>query len=211
MGSPGVDYDRIYQMFECLSEVTGSGSGEVAFCFGRKDPQVAITAWRFLEAGSVGTILFTGGIGKDSGDLQVPEAEYLASVARSLGVEDECLLVEPKATNGGENVRFGLAMIQERDPQLMKLPMVVVAHATSLRRLGALMEHIALTEFGGLPLDLSLEPTIYPFNPLDKRDQQEAVAEILRLADWPAKGWLQPQPDLPVELVEYARQIQPFL
>ena len=47
--------------------------------------------------------------------------------------------------------------------------------------------------------------TNYPFDAHKPLDQREAVAELLRVADWPAiYGWNAAE-DLPQDLVDYAR------
>lgn len=62
-------------------------------------------------------ILFTGGIAHTNDLLatswDMPEAEKFAEVARKKGVPSEHILIEHKATNTGENIRFAYDLLQQ--------------------------------------------------------------------------------------------------
>jgi hypothetical protein len=49
------------------------------------------------------------------------------------------------------------------------------------------------------------KPTAYRFDAENPSDRAEAAAELLRLADWPAKNWIGLQADLPLNLVDFVR------
>jgi uncharacterized SAM-binding protein YcdF (DUF218 family) len=174
-----------------------------AIVFGRKDPRLAIAAADLYYREKVEHIVVTGGVGKDSGDLKVPEAEYLAAHLRAVEVQSSKIAVEPSARNGGENCRFSMALLSESLPT----DIVLVCHATSGRRVLELFKFEAQKfGFGG---NLQLVVTGYPFDQTNQRDQEEVCAEILRLADWPGKSFL--ASDLappPAEMVAFARAFQ---
>lgn len=181
--------------------------------FGRKDTLVADAAGELLTAQTLPWVVITGGVGKDSGDLQVPEAEYLGNHLKSRGISDGRIYIEPNATNGGENVRFSFALIQER--MLPHVDLTAIAHATSLRRLAAMMTTEASNDPNFRLIAVNRAPSAHPFDGENPADQREAVDELLRLADWPNKTnadgspWLLPQPELErpelIDLVAYAR------
>lgn len=151
-------------------------------------------------------MIITGGVGKDSGDLAIPEAEYLAQeIWRE---RDESGLVVPptyldtEATNGGENTRNSLTIIDEN--QLDIIPgLTTVAHATSSRRLAETMKHSAHKK--GVAVDVYRRASDYQFEAANPSDQKEARDELLRLANWPGKDFLLPQTDLPQNLVDFAQ------
>jgi uncharacterized SAM-binding protein YcdF (DUF218 family) len=65
-------------------------------------------------------LIFSGGLGTITKNLwSEPEAELFASVARSMGVPAEHIIVETRSTNTGENVRFTRKLLGERglDPE----------------------------------------------------------------------------------------------
>ena len=117
---------------------------------------------------------------------------------------EKIIYLESLATNGGENSRFSLDKIVEEN--LSHEEIILLSHATSLRRLDAVMKFTAKEK--GFESRFQRAGTDYFFNPNNLLDQKESIAELLRIADWPAKGWCVPQDDLPEDLVQYARDIK---
>jgi uncharacterized SAM-binding protein YcdF (DUF218 family) len=208
-----IEVNKINSMYGYLSAPDGPMDGDGAFVFGRKDLLLVDSLKNVMvPEEKVGYALITGGVGKDSGDLALPavqlsEAAYLSVHAEAAGIPFGKLLVEQKAKNGGENARLGIAMIEVDERKLAHDSLLVISHATSLRRLKATLE-LEATRAGFQVNRYSSIPTNYPFNAENPADQIEAVQEILRIANWPAKGWLQIQEDLPAELVEYAEEAE---
>ena len=58
-------------------------------------------------------LLFSGGMGRFTGEWAVPEAELFAEEAMKKGVPGDCILIENKSTNTGENVRFSRAVLEK--------------------------------------------------------------------------------------------------
>jgi hypothetical protein len=198
-------YSEIYDYLsapELPSEATGS------IVFGRKDPLVAHKYVDLSEQGLVKWGVITGGIGKDSGDLQVPEAEYLAQEAEKYAALTDAELpptfLEIQATNGGENARNSLDVI--RRGKLGHNVLLAVAHGTSLRRLAHMLDHAA-TKRNETIDTIYRAPSEYDFNASNPADQEEALAEMKRLMDWPEKDWLLPKAnaELPEDLVDFVQ------
>lgn len=168
---------------------------DLAFVFGRKDPRLAGLATDLYLKGCVKRVLFTGGVRKDSGDLKVSEAMYLAEIAKGNGVHQEDILVEAYATNGGENSRFGMASIKASGITHERI--ILIAYPASLVRLWA--AHLVEAQKIGFEAEYQL--CSFPMTlPLEDMDVDELIAEFRRLMDWPAKGWAI-QLDLPPNLV----------
>lgn len=200
---------KIKEIYDYLSaESVPLTYAQGAFIFCRWDPLVAEKASEIYHKGLVNYLMFTGGIGKDSGflkKLELPEAKFQAALANIIKrVPEKDIYIEPKATNGGECCRFGIDTIIENS--LFHEKLIVIAHPTSLRRVVATLEKIA--EEKKFKSTYQKIGTNYLFRPHSKLDQKEAIAELLRLADWPAKDWCIPQADLPEGLVQYAREVQ---
>jgi len=201
---------RYAELFDYLSapELPEHATGTIVF--GRKDPLVAEAYVDLSEQGLVDWGVMTGGVGKDSGDLKIPEAEYLARQADMMAelrrVDLPMTIVETQATNGGENVRNSMEVM--RRAKLGYNAITAVAHATSLRRLAAMVDHESSQTDTPIKL-VYRKPSAYDFDISNPTDQQEAVAEMNRLADWPAKNWLRPgsEHDLPQDLVDFAKDI----
>jgi hypothetical protein len=193
------------QLFDYLSTPEHSDNSTGLLVFGRKDPLVARKVVELAGQERAKWAVISGGTGKDSGDLTIPEAEYLAreteNQANESGVVLPPLYLETQAQNGGENSRNSLAVMQRAQLEY-KTGLTAVAHATSSRRLAAMLEHAAVQQ--GSPIEkIYREPSDYQFDPTNPTDQLEASAELLRLVNWPKKNWLLEQNDLPQDLVDF--------
>jgi uncharacterized SAM-binding protein YcdF (DUF218 family) len=88
---------------------------DAIFCLCSLDTRVAERAAQLFLDGYGEYLIFSGGSGKLTQDrFTKPEAEVFADIARDMGVPEEKLIVEPRSTNTGENVRFTYALLQER-------------------------------------------------------------------------------------------------
>lgn len=88
---------------------------DAVFCLCSLDTRVAERAAQLWLDGMAPYLIYSG----DSGELTAglfgkPEAEFFADIARRMGVPDERIIVEPTATNTGENVRFTHALLEAR-------------------------------------------------------------------------------------------------
>jgi len=204
-----IEFKKIGEIYEYLSEETFPiNSAEGAFVFCRDDPLVAKRVSKLFNEKLINYAMFTGGIGKDSSflkDLKMPEAKWQAGLLNIIyGVAKENIYIESKASNGGENCRFGIDAIVENS--LPHNNLIVVGHSPSLKRLEASLQ--IESEKKNFYANYQRTGTDYEFNSRNPKDQKEVIAELLRVADWPAKGWAKEQEDLPLSLVEYAREIE---
>jgi uncharacterized SAM-binding protein YcdF (DUF218 family) len=86
---------------------------DAIFALGCNDTRVAERAAELFLQGYGKYIIFSGGNGKNS-DFTKPEAEVFKNVAVALGVPTEKIIVEPNATNTGENVLFTKKLLEEK-------------------------------------------------------------------------------------------------
>jgi len=204
------DNKRYSEMFDYLSAPRAPQTPESTIVFGRKDPLVAKATGELILANLAPVVIISGGIGKDSGDIldlgYRSEAHYLetelAKDASLRGFQLPKVILDEAAASGGDNARNSLKLLN--DNGFSTYAVTGVIHATSAKRLAETVKHEALKATGSAP-DVFIKPTAYNFDASNPADQDEARAEMLRLADWPAKGWLQTQEDLPEDLVDFAR------
>jgi hypothetical protein len=196
------------EMFDYLSTVPAPQESAGLLVFGRADALVAHAAGKTVMEGLGDFVVISGGVGKDSGNLKVPEATFLQEELHSAYPDLHVpVFTDTLATNGGDNVRNSLG-IMDSEGLPYQNALTGVAHATSLRRLTEIIRHEAIKR--GTPIEvINGVPTAYKFDAENPADQAEARAELLRLADWPDKGWLQPQSDVPANLVDFARDVNP--
>lgn len=206
------DRGKFLELFEFLSASDAAAVPAGAIVFGRNDKLVAKAFANLAQAEMVLWAIITGGVGKDSGDLKVPEAEYLAHEAELYAGQHRIKLppfyLETQATNGGENVRNSLDLMRRGMLTNSYHRLTVVAHATSLRRLAHTLRHTVIER--GLVIDVIYrEPSPYKFDPSNQADQDEAIAETKRLLEWPAKGWLQQEAadEVPANLADYVLDV----
>lgn len=205
--------NRYAELFDYLSTPDLPQNPEPAILFGRKDPLVAKALGDLILPGLITDAVITGGIGKDSGDIvalgYTSEAEYLKHHLdhdqAERGYDMPRVLIEPNARNGGENARFSLGLL--RGGNMLLPSLTAVAHATSARRLAEMVRHAAMSLAPEIQ-HVHVKPSAYVFDPRNPSDQKEAVAEMIRLADWPAKGWLLPQDAIPQNLVDFSKDIE---
>ncbi|HEU4511292.1 MAG TPA: YdcF family protein [Pyrinomonadaceae bacterium] len=84
------------------------------------DERVAERGAQLFLEGWAPLIIFSGGQGEITRRLwREPEAERFARIAMSLNVPPECIVVETKSTNTGENVQYTRRLLAEKglDPQ----------------------------------------------------------------------------------------------
>ena len=84
------------------------------------DERVAERGAQLFLEGWAPLIIFSGGQGEITRRLwSEPEAERFARIAMSLSVPAECIVVETKSTNTGENVQFTRKLLGEKglDPE----------------------------------------------------------------------------------------------
>ncbi|KIK63902.1 hypothetical protein GYMLUDRAFT_161712 [Collybiopsis luxurians FD-317 M1] len=101
------NYHRLHHQLEPASAI---------FCLCSLDTRVAVRAADLYLAGLAPLLIFSGGVGiLTEGRFDgVPEAEAFAAIARDMGVPNSAIVVEPRSTNTGENVRFTYALLEEK-------------------------------------------------------------------------------------------------
>ncbi len=86
---------------------------DLIFVLGSNDARVAEYAAELYHRGLAPYIVFSGGAGRFTQGWQLTEAEIFAKAAQTKGVPSEAILLENKATNTGENIRFSRQIIRE--------------------------------------------------------------------------------------------------
>ncbi|QQC90036.1 YdcF family protein [Streptomyces alfalfae] len=87
----------------------------VAVGLGSHDLGVADTTVDLYRRGMMPVIVFTGATSRTTRErMPRGEAEHYRERAIELGVPSDAILVEPRARNTGENIRFSRALLEER-------------------------------------------------------------------------------------------------
>lgn len=92
---------------------------------GSHDTRVAKRGAEVFLQGFAPLIVFSGGYGKLTKHIwNRTEAEKFARVAIDMGVAEECILIEDKSSNTGENISFVKDLINKRQIKAQKLVVV---------------------------------------------------------------------------------------
>ncbi len=195
------NYHRMHQPLQAADAI---------FALCSLDTRVAQRAAQLLLDGYAPLLIFSGGVGVlTAGRFAASEAEAFASIARGMGVPESAILVEPRSTNTGENVRFTHALLRERGIQVRRF--ILVQKPYMERRTYATFvkqwpqgdgEEVAFTVTSP---DLEWED--YP-NGDNPRDLVINImtGDLVRIRDYPAKGFQIPQ-EIPPEVWSAAERL----
>ncbi len=170
------DYHCIYDPLEGADVIVGLGS---------YDPRVAERAADLYLEGLAPWLIFTGKSGHWTEKLyKTSEAEAFAEVAIRRGVPNDAIIVEPNATNIGENIRFSreqlapgaISAIFVTKPQTQRR-----VHASVPRQWPEARARVTapLTSFEDQPT---------PEHPIELLIN-EMTGDIERILEYPAKGY----------------------
>ena len=176
------DFHLVYDDLSAVDLIIGLGS---------YDLRVADRCAELFHQGLAGRILFTGKSGNWTGNLyEGTEAEAFAVRARELGVPATSIMIEPRATNIGENIRFSRAMAgsEVRGSIIVTKPQTQRRAYATVRAQWPEVEALVtapLTHFEDQPTEAyPLEMFIH-----------EMVGDVQRIRDYPAKGFQIAQSD----------------
>lgn len=174
------DFHLIYDQLSPADLIIGLGS---------YDLRVADHCARLLTEGLAGRILFTGKSGNWTGGLyQTSEAEAFAARTMELGVSEEAILIEPNATNIGENIRFTRDMAGDAVRRI-----IIVTKPQTQRRAFATVR----AQWPSVEAMVTAPPTSFEQQPTSAYPMDnfinEMVGDVKRLIDYPAKGYQIPQ------------------
>ncbi|EDK72342.1 protein of unknown function DUF218 [candidate division TM7 genomosp. GTL1] len=88
---------------------------DVVFTLGSSDRRVAVYSAELFLKGYGNYLVISGGFGRISKDrFHKTEAELFADIAIGMGVPPEKVILETKASNTGENIRFTYNLLMQR-------------------------------------------------------------------------------------------------
>ncbi|MBA3975890.1 MAG: hypothetical protein C0504_16920 [Candidatus Solibacter sp.] len=176
--------------------------------FGTNDTRVAEYAAEMYGRGYAERMVITGGMAH-GGDLLAtgwtrPEAEVFADVAAERGAPREKMLLEPRAMNTAENIRFTRALLEERGERPEKV--LLVMKPFMQRRVWATMA----VEWAGMGATvtsptMTLEEYFTPELPAE-RIIPIMMGDLQRIWVYGRRGWSAVQ-RVPGEVLEAYREL----
>lgn len=175
------DYMNLNQKLEKCDLIIGCGCSNL---------DIPVRCAELFKQGYADKILFSGGKGKiTSKTFEKTEAEIFREIAVANGVPEDEMILENESTNTGDNFRYSLKMLKEKE---IKADKIIIVHGIfSQRRTLASAETILKCKklYITSP-NLSFEDYI---NQLSNEDINEfisvIVGDIQRIIIYPQFGW----------------------
>ncbi|KAL7944284.1 DUF218 domain-containing protein [Trichoderma barbatum] len=180
---------------------------DAIFCLCSLDTRIAAHAAQLYLDGLAPYLIYSGDSGiLTKGLFTEPEAEVFAAIAREMGVPEDRIIVEPKARNTGENVRFTHALLQEKGLDFKSL--VLVQKPYMERRTYATFrkqwpDEATLFTVSSPPLSFDEYPDAS--NPRDLVTSI-MVGDLIRIREYPACGF-QIEQEIPDEVWEAGQRL----
>ena len=197
----------LHYLWEYLAISRDPIASDVIFVFGGLDLSVPAGAAELYNAGFAPTVLVTGGYGPFTKDkFPEPEARVFAKRMIELGVPESAIALEIRASNTGENVRFGM----EELARMAVVPMraILTAKPFLMRRCIATFER-QFPEVEVVPSPP--RGPILSFCDRSRRDFAERLlAELRRLHDYADQGFTTSQP-VPTHVQAAAEDLRALL
>jgi uncharacterized SAM-binding protein YcdF (DUF218 family) len=197
-----------YHRMSSYPQPTTLTPADAIFCLCSLDTRVAIRAAQLYLTGLAPLIIFSGNSGKlTAGMFDRPEAEVFAAIARDEGVPPEAIIMEPKSTNTGENVRFTHALLQQRGITVTSLLLVQKPYME--RRTFATFERQwpagESVRFQVTSPQMRFEEYFDEGNPREWIISV-MVGDLVRIREYPERGF-QIEQDIPEEVWEAGRRL----
>lgn len=173
-------------------------SADAIVCLGSYDPRVASRCAEMLRDEVAPIAVITGGYGNwTRGAFERPEAEVFAAVIENAGVERARLILEPRATNIGENIAFARRALDDRE---VRRAVFVTKPQTQLR-----VWATARKQWPEIELAVTAPANDLMTQAIDeaglRRLVEEMVGDVQRLMEYPAAGY-QVAVEIPPQVVE---------
>jgi uncharacterized SAM-binding protein YcdF (DUF218 family) len=160
--------------------------------FGHFDLRIATHCAELWLAGVAPIIIFTGGVGAGSADLDRPEAEAFAAKLQQdfPAIPTSAILLETRSTNTGENVRELIKRAQQNACPLHQV--LLVATPFRQRRVAQTWSAQGPGDSIGssAPVPSTLTEDIELFNPKIEDLVAQLPGEIDRLQNYGKRGWI---------------------
>ncbi|CAJ2509750.1 Uu.00g056500.m01.CDS01 [Anthostomella pinea] len=180
---------------------------DAVFCLCSLDTRVAERAAALFLDGYGDYLIFSGGSGKlTEGRFSKPEAEVFADIALQMGVPRARIIVEPLSTNTGENVRFAYTLLQKKG--LLLRSFILVQKPYMERRTFATFKR----QWPDESTDISVTSPQLSWKDYPNEENPQdlviniAVGDLIRIRDYPAKGFQIPQ-DIPDGVWQAAQRL----
>jgi uncharacterized SAM-binding protein YcdF (DUF218 family) len=178
---------------------------DIILVFGSNDIRVAQRGIELFKANFAPLILFSSGVGRlTPEEWGRPEAEVFADVANKAGIPENKIIIENKASNTGENVKFSRNIIKDKDISPKK---VIAVHLPFIEKRTQCLFRLHWPEVDVIVASPQLTYDSYPDDRISKDFMiNMLVGEVQRLIEYPRRGFIQPV-DIPGGVLKAYQQL----
>ncbi|MFM2589386.1 YdcF family protein [Vibrio sp. TBV020] len=109
-------YQHIEHIWDYMQLDHPLKKADCIFVLGSNDLRVAEYAATLYLEGWAEMLIFSGGVGRLTKDtFESSEAETFAAIAKGMGVPHDAIIIEPEATNTGQNVQFTHQLLKQKN------------------------------------------------------------------------------------------------
>ena len=191
--NPRSDIDLAQVLLEYHRVHHAIDKADCIIALGSSDPRVADRAAELFLDGRAPLLVVTGNCGAlTKGMYEATEAEAFAEIARRRGVPASCILLEKRATNTGENVRFSRELLREHNREIRSA--IAVQKPYMERRTLATFQRVwPDLDVRVTSPQLSFEELTLPWLS-QKRVIEIIVGDLQRIVEYPKLGYQTEQP-----------------
>jgi hypothetical protein len=178
--------------------------------FGHFDMKIPDRCATLYKKGFAEKIIFTGGIGAGSADLNMPEAdaffEYIKKASTNIPTED--IIIENRSTNTGENLRFTMAILKDKNKEMYEMltkgKVILVANPFRQRRVFLTAAQILpKATFINCPPKSDYATELALFSAKGENLATQLPGEVHRIMTYPENGWIKKE-TVPADIVKIA-------
>ncbi len=174
---------------------------DIIIGFGHFDLNIARRCASLFLDGYARKIVFTGGVGAGTADLDKPEAQaFLDVVLKEYpGIKRSDVLVEDKSSNTTENLFFTNELLQKDVPGMSlgekaKTVMIVASPSRQRRVWLTCKKHFQGVNWNNVPPVSDYDNEVALFNTKNRDFVERLYGEVYRLMHYPSKGFIVKEP-----------------
>ena len=194
------DLELLQMLWDYMHVNHNLEKSDAILVLGCSDLSVVEVGVDVYKKGYADKIIFSGGLGKDTGKIwDETEAEKFSKIAIQKGIPKENIILENKSTNTGENFRFTKKLIEETGLGIKKF--IIVHKPYNERRSYAAFKKL-MPEYEAVitSLDISFEE----YEKMAEKNNLPnwtdlMVGDVQRMKVFAQKGW-QEEVDMPNEI-----------
>ena len=193
------------KLWEYHNMINPLEKADVVVAFGSYDIRVAERAAELFLTGWASLIVFSGGRGRHTPAEWDTEADEFMRRAVQMGVPQNCILIENKSTNSGENVLFTKALLETR---AIYPKTVIVVHKPYMERRAYATCKKHWPEIKVIMTSPILSYEEYPTDKIPKDEViKDMVGDLERIKIYPEKGF-QISQEIPPDVWEAYEELE---